>query len=115
MEDRRLFARLNVELPLRFLDPWGDREGNGKIMNISANGVSFITEEKIAPNSPIAIWVEMPDQRESLYIQGEVIWSHPLEAGNIQHRIGVRLDKEELIGVARALWIKVNHKSLPKT
>jgi hypothetical protein len=107
MDDRRVFARINTQIPIRFLDDEENKVGNGQTLNISANGVGFITKEKLPVNAPLEIWLDIPDHHEPLYIQGEIVWSRPLDSDNLQ-RIGVCLKREDLIGLARALWNKAS-------
>lgn len=104
MEDRRVFARINTKFPLRFLDPSTGREGRADAVNISANGLGLITNEQLSDKTPLEVWLGIPDQHQPLYTRGEVVWSKWLE--NNQQYVGVRLEKAELIGLARILWMR---------
>lgn len=104
MEDRRVFGRIAARFPLRFLDPRSGREGEAQIVDFSANGVGFVTDESIIAKTPLELWLNIPDKHESLYTRGEVVWSESL-AGGKQYRVGVQLEKAQLMGLARALWI----------
>ena len=105
MEERRVFARINTRFPLRFLDPHTGRESQTETVDVSANGVSFITKENLANRIPLEMWLDIPDNRDPFYTRGEVAWSSSLADSN-QRRVGVRLEKAELMGLARILWIK---------
>ena len=105
MDDRRIFTRISVEFQLKFLDMSTGKEGEAETVDISANGVGFVTKEILTSNTPIEMWLIIPDHHEPFYTQGEVIWSYPLK-GEELNRVGVHLTKEDFIGVARALWIK---------
>ena len=105
MEDRRIFERINTKMPLRFLNPTNGREGTADTVDISANGLGLVTNENLSATAPLEMWLGIPDQHEPLYTRGEVAWSKTLpETG--QQRVGVRLEKAELMGLARVLWIK---------
>ncbi len=105
MDDRRVFERINTKMPVKFLDPSSGREGQADTIDISANGVGFITDKNLSVLTPLEMWLGIPDYREPLYTRGEVVWSEALpETG--QQRVGVRLEKAELMGLARILWIK---------
>jgi len=105
MEDRRIFERINTKMPLRFLNPTNGMEGMADTVDISANGLGLVTNESLSVMTPLEMWLDIPDYREPLYTRGEVTWSKPLpETG--QQRVGVRLEKAELMGLARVLWIK---------
>ena len=105
MDDSRVFARMKARFPLKFLDPVSGKEGEADTVDISANGVGLVTRDGIAPNTSLEMWLRIPDQHAPLYARGEVVWSRP--AGNpAQKRLGVRLEKAELMGLARILWLR---------
>ena len=105
MEDRRVFARINTRLPVRFLDPSSGREGKADTIDISANGLGLVTNESLSVMTPLEMWLDIPDQHEPLYTRGEVVWSESLSSAG-DNRVGVRLEKAELMGLARVLWLK---------
>lgn len=105
MDDRRIFARIDAKFPLRFLASLGENEKEAQTTDISANGVGFVTDEQILPNTSLELWLDIPDHNPSFYTRGEVVWSEGLSDTG-QHRIGVRLEKAELMGLARAMWVK---------
>jgi len=105
MEDNRVFARISTQLPVRFLNPVDGSEGIGQTVDISANGVGFVTEQDISSKTPLEMWLNIPDRHEPLYTRGRVMWTDAV-SGIGQNRIGVRLDKAELMGLARILWLQ---------
>ena len=105
MEDRRVFERINTKLPVRFLDPASGREGHADTTDISANGLGLVTNESLPAMVSLEMWLGIPDQHEPFYTRGEVVWSEPMPATG-EHRIGIRLEKAELMGLARVLWLK---------
>lgn len=110
MEDRRIFARIDAKFPLRFLSPSSGKEIQADTVDISANGVGFVTSEDLSARAPLEMWLDIPDQHEPLYARGEVVWSRSL-ADTDQQRIGVQLERAQLMGLARALWIKGDRES----
>lgn len=105
MEDKRVFARINARFPLRFLNPDTGREGEAETLDISANGLGLLIDDGLSPKTPLEMWMRIPDQHEPLYVRGQVIWAGEAPDDRRQ-RIGVRLDKAELMGLARVLWLK---------
>ena len=105
MEDRRTFARIEVKIPLKFLDTLSNKTGEGQTLNISADGMGFLTKEKLPEEMPIEIWLDIPDHHGSLYARGEIVWKQALINGSGEERLGVRFDREDLLGLARVLWI----------
>ncbi|MFA4984140.1 MAG: PilZ domain-containing protein [Candidatus Omnitrophota bacterium] len=105
MEDNRVFARINTRLPVRFLNPVDGSEGVGETTDISANGVGFVTNQELTNRTPLEMWLNIPDKHEPLYTRGRVMWAGA-NPGIGNRRIGVRLDRAELMGLARVLWLE---------
>ncbi|MBU3958322.1 MAG: PilZ domain-containing protein [Candidatus Omnitrophica bacterium] len=105
MEDRRIFARISIKIPLKFLDPRCGKKGEAVAVDISANGVGFITKERLAPKTALEMWLDVADQQGPVHTQGEVVWCKCLADGK-QQRVGVRLENGKLIELARVLWVK---------
>lgn len=101
--DRRIFARIPKSLPVRFLAAGEDKECKGQTVDISANGISLVSEKNLSPQTAVEMWVELSTRQIPFYTRGEVVWSRFLE-GEGKQRLGVRLDKAELIGLAPILW-----------
>ncbi|MBU1727241.1 MAG: PilZ domain-containing protein [Candidatus Omnitrophica bacterium] len=101
MEDRRIFARFNVHLPLKFLSQSWNKEGSATTHDLSAKGISIITSEEIAPRTTLEMWLEIPDKGDPLYTRGEVVWSKMVEPN--KYFAGVNLEKADLMGLSRVL------------
>lgn len=104
MEDQRVFARIEAKFPLRFLDPNSGKEGTAETVDVSANGVGLVAAENLAVRTPLEMWLQIPDQHDPFYTRGEVVWTD-------KQRVGVRLERAELMGLARVLWFKRREKS----
>lgn len=98
-EDRRIFARIPVDIAVRYLDLNTNREGQATAKDISAKGVGMIAKENLIPNTALELWINMPDKGEPLYTRGEVVWSRVAEGHN--YRIGINLEKADLMGISR--------------
>ncbi len=104
-EDRRIFARIDSSFPVRFLNPADGSEGDAETTDFSANGLGLVTEGYIPRRTPLELWLSIPDYHAPLYTRGEVVWSSRSgERG--QNRVGIRLERAELMGLARILWAK---------
>lgn len=106
MEDRRVFARIEVKLPLKFVDPLSNKTAEGQAINVSASGIGFVTKEDIPEVVPIEIWLDIPDHHGALYARGTIVWRKTNKRQGQKQRLGVCLEKEELLGLARVLWAK---------
>lgn len=99
-EDKRVFARFPMELPLRFLEPDADREGLAKSVDISSKGLGLVTEEKLLPSTSLEMWLNVPDRPEPLYTRGQVVWSEA--AGASGFRCGINLERADLMSLSRS-------------
>jgi c-di-GMP-binding flagellar brake protein YcgR len=101
MEDRRVFARFNITTPVRFMSAQAGIDGTGETSDVSAKGVGMLTDKNLEPRTPVELWLSAPDQGEPIYTRGEVVWSREVIPG--QYRVGVNLDKADLMGMSRML------------
>jgi hypothetical protein len=99
--DRRIFERIPVKLPLRFLDSTSKREISAQTCDISAKGIGIVTDEKLLPYTSLEIWLQIPNQEHPLYTRGKVVWSNEVEPN--QYRSGIHLEKTELMAFSPIL------------
>lgn len=105
MQDRRLFARMHLKVPLKLLDSNTGREGIGESIDISGNGIgiiTFVSKENLAVNTKLEMWLDITGKQAPFYMCGEVTWSQFLADGTLQ-RVGIRLNNVDFIGLAKAL------------
>lgn len=105
MEDRRLFERIAAQFSVRLLNPADGSEADGLTFDISANGLGLSADRTFQQGTPVEMWLAIPDQHAPLYCRGEVVWSESA-GGAARQRMGVSLDKAELMGLARILWMR---------
>ena len=103
LKDRRIFARIPVELPLKLLDSQSNKESVVQTQDISAQGIGIVAREDLAPNTRFQMWLEIPDKGKPLYTEGEVVWSKMVEPN--RYRAGINLDKPDLMGMSRILRV----------
>ena len=103
-QDRRVFERFLTSLAVRFLDVNLNREGSARTKDICAKGVGLVTSEELPIHSALEIWLEIPDKGEPFYTRGETIWSQ--SQGLNEYRIGINLEKADLMGLSRVLRVK---------
>jgi hypothetical protein len=101
MEDRRIFERFKAIFPTKFLDLNRNREGIAQTDNVSAKGLSMIADKELPPQTPVEMWLEIPDKGDPLYARGEVVWSKKVEPEKF--KVGVNLEKADLMGLSRVL------------
>jgi len=106
MQERRMFQRFNVEIPVTFhsLDT-SNIEGSGKIINISAGGGGMIVTTKyLLTGMPLEMRLLIPNGKAPLCANAKVIWFKATEP--TLFLAGVQFDKVDFMGLARALRIQ---------
>jgi len=101
MDDRRVFARFPVNLPLKYLDSMRNQEGNAAIMDMSAKGVGVVANVPLQPNTSLELWVSIPSKKEPFYSRGEVVWTK-LIAPN-EYQTGINLEKADFMNTGAIL------------
>ena len=103
-DERRIFERFKVDFPIKFIRKDDNREGRGRMIDISASGGGLIiTAEELSPSVHLEMWLFIPDNHEPLYTNGRVIWTKKIKED--LYRAGVEFDKVDFMGVSRALRI----------
>ncbi len=104
-EDKRVFARFPVKLTMRYLDLMANNEGQAFAEDISAKGIGIKTNELLRPNTPLEMWLQVPDKGEPLYTRGEVVWSEVDMSEPRKFKAGVNLERADLMGVSRVMRV----------
>ncbi|MDD4980550.1 MAG: PilZ domain-containing protein [Candidatus Omnitrophica bacterium] len=103
MQERRVFARIKIKIPLKFLKSGSDTAKEAEAVDISATGIGFITKENIAVKTPLDIWINLPDHHGPIHLTGRVVWSKDLGENGLK-RVGIQLGKEKLMELGR-VWL----------
>jgi len=98
-EDRRVFERFSVTLPVNLMDLDAEKELNANTCDISAKGVGILSQEYLKPGNRLKLWLNIKDGREPFYTKGTVMWAGQQEAG--KYRAGISLERAELMGMSR--------------
>jgi c-di-GMP-binding flagellar brake protein YcgR len=99
--ERREFIRFPVNLHLKFKDPNTNEEKEAQIRDISAKGIGVWTDQGLANNTNLEMWIEIPNGGQVRYNGGRVVWSKQVKPN--EYRAGIRLEKVDLIGVSLIL------------
>jgi len=100
-DDKRCCERIPADISLRFLNMYANRWSQVKMHDISIKGVGLVTEELLAPNTLLQVWLPVPGKDESLYAWGSVAWSKPDEPD--RYRTGVSIETADLSPITKAL------------
>jgi len=102
MQERRMFQRFNIEIPVKFRSLSNNIEGSGKIINISAGGGGMIVTTKyLLLGTPLEMQILIPDDKAPLNANAKVIWLKAMKP--TLFLTGVQFDKVDFMGIARAL------------
>lgn len=107
MEERRSFIRFPATVQLSFSNDTGEIQKDGVTHDISANGVGCYTTENYSSDTPLEIWLKVPDQEKFIYIKGEVIWSHMVNPN--LYRTGINLQMVDFVSIAYVLRMSQSH------
>jgi hypothetical protein len=86
---------------LKFKDPNTNEEKEAQIRDISAKGIGVWTDQGLANNTNLEMWIEIPNGGQVRYNGGRVVWSKQVKPN--EYRAGIRLEKVDLIGVSLIL------------
>jgi Tfp pilus assembly protein PilZ len=99
--DRRVFERFPAEVAVRMLDTQSGQELQAKSVDISAKGLGLLAQQNLHLGAEVELWLQIPGSSEPLYNRGTLVWSTPQPQG--QFRMGINLEKAELMGVGKLL------------
>ncbi|MDD2680017.1 MAG: PilZ domain-containing protein [Candidatus Omnitrophica bacterium] len=101
MEDRRIFQRFNYRLGARLLNLNNGNEMVAETSDVSAKGIGLVLRQEVPINTPLEAWLQIPDTGEPLYARGIAAWSK--RDSENQYRIGMDLERADLMGLSRIL------------
>lgn len=97
--NRRMFDRFEVDFSAE-IKPLQTEEGNfGQCCDISASGLGLLTEEKLAPEANLEIWLGVPDGHSPFRSLARVVWSKQVQEN--KWRSGLEFQKVDFMGVRR--------------
>ena len=100
--DRRIYQRIGSDVDVSFcFFAEDDIIRKGKCVDVSAQGICFITEHKLPMYKKIQLWLEVEQEREALHAEGDIIWKEEAEPGVF--RVGVSFDSVNLVEMGRLL------------
>ena len=93
-KEKRQFERVNLRTALR-CQVRGESRGDSAISdNLSANGLSFVSEKFIAPSTPVMLEINLLSR--ILRPVGRIVWNSPLPHSD-RNRLGVQFIQIDLL------------------
>jgi hypothetical protein len=108
-EDGRIFERVPAKLTLRYQNLRSKEWGLAQTRDISAKGIGLLLKSSLPANTPLELWVPVPDRGESVYSRGKVVWSKTIWYS--KYRAGIKLDRPDLVGLLPILRQRLFHSS----
>lgn len=87
LDEKRNFPRIKLHTPLRYQTRGGGEPNNSLSENISIGGISFMTDNFIAPNT--CLMLEISILSKFINTVGKITWSAPLPHSD-RYILGVR-------------------------
>jgi hypothetical protein len=77
--NKRLFERVHTDLSARLLDLADFDEKSVTVCDFSAGGLGMYSFEPVVEGSVVKMWVNIPDRKRELFLEGTVKWvqQHP--------------------------------------
>lgn len=102
-KERRKYPRFPIKLLLKYYHQNNnpERDDQAQTKDICAEGLGLVTNEQLAADTVLDIWLQIPDDNEQIHTKGKVVWSKTLEPKH--SRAGVSLENTVLNPVSLAL------------
>ncbi len=104
MTEERSFERFNLPVQIEYSVPGkGWLKGEATAKNISLGGIQFLTKEKIALGSRVALRIALPSRTRPTTATGELIWLKENPVSGKGFQVGIKFiqadpfDLEELL------------------
>ena len=85
-QEKRKFPRYEMDVPVDIAGCSGLR-----LKDISASGIGLQTNEQLMPGRQVRMQLQMPDNRELISLQGQVVWTNHM--GENQFRAGIEMPR----------------------
>lgn len=102
-KEKRSFPRFPIVIPLTYSILNSPKINQTQTQDISVCGIGFITDEELAPNTPLDLCLTMPDNGEQIHVKAEVVWSEKTAFNG--YRVGVNLKDSRLKPIPLVLRI----------
>ena len=87
-KERRQFRRVHHEIAVRYHTyGWGESWKTATLLNLSAGGIRFRSDELLEPGSQIELQIALPNAAGVLTVHGRVIWSQSVAAQVHEHGV----------------------------
>ena len=99
IEDKRIFERFTARFPVKFKHSYNDFGMEVFLRDASAEGIKVTTKERMFVNDSVSILVKLPDGKDVLMLNGQVIWIKSKSPDLWE--VGLKLHKVNLMEMQR--------------
>ena len=100
-EDRRIFERFLVELPVELRHSGAEEPGLGQCRDVSAAGLGVHSREELTPSINLKIRLFIPRRRTPFQANGRVVWTQQMRENS--WRAGLELKEVDFMNLRKAL------------
>ncbi len=110
MDERRKYFRFDSPLDVKYMVDKGNLGGRARTKDVSKEGVSFSTENRLCKDDTLSMEFEIPGDNMPVFAQGMVMWS--AEKADKKFDVGLMLtditrpDRSRILAYAYAQWLK---------
>lgn len=79
--ERRLFERMRIDFPAKFVNDNEDIEMKAFCWDFSAGGACVYSNDIMRPKQKLKIWMQIPNRYDSIPVDAEVVWSTQSQPG----------------------------------
>ena len=99
VDDKRIFERFSARFPVKFKHSHNDYGTEVFLRDASGEGIKFTTKEKMFVGDSVSLLVKLPDGKDSLILNGQVVWTKN-KTPNLWE-VGLRFHKVNLMELQR--------------
>ena len=104
-DDRRIFARFNIDVPAEVTLPHAARSEKGDCFDISGGGVGVILDSKLRPETTVDLRIHTPDIRSVFHGRAKVAWSKQIHEG--KWRAGLEFASIDFMDLAKIFSLAI--------
>ncbi len=101
--DRRIFGRLNADLPVRFGEMSQSEGNSGILQDLSAEGAKLVSRQDFTMNEPVSLVVNLPDGHDPVILKGSIIWIEENDKTDADQKAGIRFNEIQLMNMHRLM------------
>ncbi len=104
-DDRRIFARFNVDVPVEVTLPYAARSEKGECFDIDGGGVGVVLDTRLMPEMTVDLRIHTPDIASVFHGMAKVAWTKQIHEG--KWRAGLEFASIDLMDLAKIFSLAI--------